>query len=63
MKVKSENVEEKYLAQYKEAAKGCWYVESYFKISHIERRQAKNATFVKDWANIIIPSGFLKNGK
>ena len=49
MKVKSENVEEKYLAQYKEAAKGCWYVESYFKISHIDRRQAKNATFVKDW--------------
>ena len=47
MKVKSENVEEKYKKLFEKAANGCWYVEQYFIISHLEMREARNPQYDK----------------
>lgn len=45
--IKNAFIEDGYLKKYEDAANGCWYVEEYFKISHVERREARNSTFVK----------------
>ena len=39
-KTRSSNVQEPYKAEYKKAARGKWYYQEYWTMSHLERRKA-----------------------
>jgi hypothetical protein len=46
----NEFIQEPYKSGYKKAANGCWYVEEYFKMSHLERRKADPQTTRRPFA-------------